>query len=171
MVKELELITTPAEFFLWKQEQDIQMKIVESDIEVLLGYIEGHGYAMGKAPDGSLLRVDMESENIEAEKYSLDEWIDSVCEWNYELILEADANRNNPKNMIDFANEQARYEKYKEDEIVLDKLFEQTKFMAPIEKLAREIADYIVESYELGIEKVAGQVADKIRGFQPERVR
>ena len=171
MLQELELITTPAEFMAWKQRQNVQMEITETDAKLLLGYIEGHGYAMGHAADGCLLRVDMESEQVEVDEYSLDDWIDTVCEWNYELILEADANRNNPKNMLDFANEQARYEKYKEDEIVLDRMFEQTKYMAPIEKLAREIAEDILAAYEHGVEKVAEQVADKIRGFQPERVR
>lgn len=167
MLQEVELITTPAEFMAWKQRQNVQMKMTETDAKLLLDYIEGHGYAMGHAADGSLLRVDMKSEQAEVEAYSLDAWIDTICEWNYELILEADANRNYPKNMLDFANEQARYKKYKEDEIALDRMFEQTKYMAPIKKLAREIAEDIFATYEHGAQKVA----DKIKRFQPERVR
>lgn len=171
MLQELELITTPAELMAWKQRQNVQMEMSETDAKLLLEYIEGHGYAMGHATDGSLLRVDMESEQVEVEAYSLGDWIAIICEWNYELILEADANRNHPKNLLDFANEQARYEKYKEDEIALDRMFEQTRYMAPIEKLAREIAEDVLAIYEHDAKKAAEQVEDKIKRFQPERVR
>ena len=101
----------------------------------------------------------------------MDDAIDQACDWNYSLILEADENRNNPKNMIDFANEQARYEKYKQDEEVLDKMFEQTKYMPPIEALSRKIATEIVEAYEQGVDKVVQTVTENFRGYQAERVR
>ena len=91
--------------------------------------------------------------------------------YNKPLILEAEEKRDNPKDFISFVNEQARYEKYKQDEVVLDKMFEQTKYMPPIEALARKIATEILDTYELGVEKVVQTVTEKVRGFQPERVR
>lgn len=171
MTREIELITTPQELQKWMSDNNVQMEFSSDDLEILLGYLEGHGYALAKDTNNQLVRVDMESDEMEVDEYTLDDAIDQACDWNYSLILEADENRNNPKNMIDFANEQARYEKYKQDEEILDKMFEQTKFMPPIEALARKIATEVLETYELGVEKVVQTVTEQIRGFQPERVR
>ena len=171
MTREIELITTPQELQKWMSDSDVQMEFSSDDMEILLGYLEGHGYALAKDTNNNLVRVDMESDEIEVDEYTLDDAIDQACDWNYSLILEADENRNNPKNMIDFANEQARYEKYKQDEEVLDKMFEQTKYMPPIEALARKIATEIVEAYEQGVDKVVQTVTENFRGYQAERVR
>lgn len=171
MTREIELITTPQELQKWMSDGDVQMEFSSDDLEILLGYLEGHGYALAKDTNNQLVRVDMESDEMEVDEYTLDDAIDQACDWNYSLILEADENRNNPKNMIDFANEQSRYEKYKQDEEILDKMFEQTKYMPPIEALARKIATEVLETYELGVEKVVQTVTEQIRGFQPERVR
>lgn len=171
MTREIELITTPQELQKWMSDNNVQMEFSSDDLEILLGYLEGHGYALAKDTNNQLVRVDMESDEMEVDEYTLDDAIDQACDWNYSLILEADENRNNPKNMIDFANEQARYEKYKQDEEILDKMFEQTKYMPPIEALARKIATEVLETYELGVEKVVQTVTEQIRGFQPERVR
>lgn len=171
MTREIELITTPQELQKWMSDNDVQMEFSGDDLEILLGYLEGHGYALAKDTNNQLVRVDMESDEMEVEEYTLDDAIDQACDWNYSLILEADENRNNPKNMIDFANEQARYDKYKQDEEILDKMFEQTKYMPPIEALARKIATEIIEAYEQGVDKVVQTVTENIRGYQAERVR
>lgn len=171
MTREIELITTPQELQNWMSDNDVQMEFSSDDLEILLGYLEGHGYALAKDTNNQLVRVDMESDEMEVEEYTLDDAIDQACDWNYSLILEADENRNNPKNMIDFANEQARYDKYKQDEEILDKMFEQTKYMPPIEALARKIATEIIEAYEQGVDKVVQTVTENIRGYQAERVR
>ena len=171
MTREIELITTPQELQKWMSDNDVQMEFSSDDLEILLGYLEGHGYALAKDTNNQLVRVDMESDEMEVEEYTLDDAIDQACDWNYSLILEADENRNNPKNMIDFANEQARYDKYKQDEEILDKMFEQTKYMPPIEALARKIATEIIEAYEQGVDKVVQTVTENIRGYQAERVR
>lgn len=171
MTREIELITTPQELQKWMNDSDVQMEFSSDDMEILLGYLEGHGYALAKDTNNNLVRVDMESDEMEVDEYTLDDAIDQACDWNYSLILEADENRNNPKNMIDFANEQARYEKYKQDEEVLDKMFEQTKYMPPLEALARKIATEIVEAYEQGVDKVVQTVTENFRGYQAERVR
>ena len=171
MTREIELITTPQELQKWMNDSDVQMEFRSDDMEILLGYLEGHGYALAKDTNNNLVRVDMESDEMEVDEYTLDDAIDQACDWNYSLILEAEENRNNPKNMIDFANEQARYEKYKQDEEVLDKMFEQTKYMPPLEALARKIATEIVEAYEQGVDKVVQTVTENFRGYQAERVR
>ena len=78
--------------------------------------------------------------------YTVDDLIDTVCEWNYEMILEMDAERQDPKDMIDFSNKQSKYESLKEDEAVLDKLFDQTKYRSGIDKLAEELANQFIQN-------------------------
>lgn len=171
MTRDVELITTPQELEQWICDAGVQMKFEADDMDILLGYLEGHGYALAKDEFNQLVRVDMESDEVEVEDYTLDDAIDQACEWNYSLILEADEKRNNPDDFISFVNEQARYDKYKADEVILDKMFEQTKYMPPIEALARKIATEVLETYELGVEKVVEAVTERVRGFQTERVR
>ena len=43
-----------------------------------------------------MYRQDIAEENGEIEPYSIDDVIDIVCEWNYELILDAEAHRSDP---------------------------------------------------------------------------
>ena len=63
---------------------------------------------------------------------------------NYELILEADALRNNPTDFIDFSKLQNRYESLKADELVMDRLFDQTKYGRDVQELAKRLADEFI---------------------------
>jgi len=99
MAKERDLITEPQELMRWMSEHDVLMDISAEDIQLILNYLDGHDYAMGTDKEGNLVRVDVAVEEGECIEYSLDEFIDLVCEWNYELILDADERRNNPKDM------------------------------------------------------------------------
>ena len=57
-----------------------------------------------------------------------------------------DAERQNPKDMIDFSNKQSKYESLKEEEAVLDRLFDQTKYRAGIDRLAEELANQFIQN-------------------------
>ncbi len=75
---------------------------------------------------GKMYRQDVAEENGEIEPYPIDDVIDTVCEWNYELILDADAHRNDPKDFKDYSEYQDKYDSLKADEKRLDRLFEKT---------------------------------------------
>lgn len=91
---------------------------------------------MGIDDKGNMVRVDVSDIQETEEVYSLDDLIDDVSEWNYELLTDADMKRKNPENFIDFANEQARYEKLIEEEALLDPLFDQTLYGKHLDELA-----------------------------------
>lgn len=57
-----------------------------------------------------------------------------------------DAARQEPKDMIDFSNRQSKYESLKEEEAVLDKLFDQTMYRAGIDKLAEKLANQFIQN-------------------------
>lgn len=171
MEKEIKLITEPQELMKWMAEHDVLMDLSKEDIQLLLDYMEGHDYAMGIAPEGQLVCVDMSLPEPEYTEYSLDDFIDLACEWNYEFILEADKVRNNPKDMIEFANAQSRYESCKRDEERFDRMFDQTKYKVQIDELAEKLAGEFIKNMGTDIEKAANKVADGIREYKEERVR
>lgn len=145
MNKEVKLFTKPEELLAWLSQTDSPVNMSVEDAQILLNYMEGHDYALGTDSGGNLARKDIAEENGEIEKYSIEEVIDVVCEWNYELILDADMRRNNPKDFIDFENCQSRYERLKAEEQKLDALFERTDRGRELAELAERFANEVIE--------------------------
>lgn len=148
--------------------------LTDKEAEIILGYIEGHDYMVGEA-QGKLYRGDLAElvGMICWEDFSMDDVIDSVCEWNYELILEADAMRNNPKDFMDFSMSQSRYESLKAEEIMLDRLFDQTKYGRDIQEIATKLAGEFITKMNPGkleietreLEKAIVSVTEQIRQY------
>lgn len=74
------------------------------------------------------MRVDTTEIDEVMEDYSIDDVIDAVFDWNYELKAEADKARRNPDNFIDFCEKQDRYESLVKDERIIEKMFERTVY-------------------------------------------
>lgn len=124
---ENEVFTKADELIEWLDENDILMNLTDKEAGVLISYMEAHGYGIG-VRENRLVRIDItETENI-VEDYSIDDVIDSVFDWNYELITEADKERKNPDNFIDFCKKQERYESLLEDERIIEKMFDRTVY-------------------------------------------
>lgn len=158
-------ISQPEALLSFIRENDISIVMTDKEAEMLLGYMEGHDYVVGFA-EGKLYRGDLDEVpgEIVWDDYSVDDLIDSVCEWNYELILDMDAARQDPKDMVDFANKQRKYESLKQEEAVLDKLFDQTKYRAGINKLAETLADQFIQNLNReGIESSVETLVSEIR--------
>ena len=80
-------IRQPEELLIFIRNNDIKIVMTDKEAEMLLGYMEGHDYVVGYA-EGELYRGDLGEVpgEIVWDDYSVDELIDSVCEWNYEMI-------------------------------------------------------------------------------------
>jgi hypothetical protein len=158
-------IRLPEDLLSYIGANGISIVMTDKEAEMLLGYMEGHDYVIGFS-EGKLYRGDMDEVPGEIiwDDFSVDDLIDSVCEWNYELILDMDAERQNPKDMVDFANKQSRYERLKQDEAVLDKLFDQTKYRVGIDKLAEELANHFIDNLRRnGVEQSVNELVSGIR--------
>ena len=133
--------------------------LTDKEAEVMLGYMEGHDYLLGEI-QGKLYRGDLAEVvgMICWEDFSMDDVIDLVCEWNYELILEADALRNNSTDLIDFSKMQSRYDSLKAEELIMDKLFQQTKYAKEVEELARKLADKFIMNMNPGQKAIETKV-------------
>lgn len=159
-------IRQPEELLDFIRENDITIVMTDKEAELLLGYLEGHDYVIGFAGE-KLFRGDLDEVpgEIVWDDYTVDDLIDAVCEWNYELILDMDAERMAPKKMSDFSDKQDKYEQLKKDEAVLDKLFDQTKYRAGIERLAEELAEKFIENLnkngpEHSVENLVSDIRD-----------
>ena len=158
-------ISQPEALLSFIRENDISIVMTDKEAEMLLGYMEGHDYVVGFA-EGRLYRGDMDDVpgEIVWDDFSVDDLIDAVCEWNYELILDMDAARQDPTDMVDFANKQSKYESLKREEAILDKLFDKTKYRAGIEKLAEELADHFIANLKKnGVEQSVSTLVSEIK--------
>lgn len=61
------------------------MNLSKEDVQILLNYMEGHDYAIGIWED-HMIRKDLSEEGGEVVEYTIDEVIDTVCEWNYVIF-------------------------------------------------------------------------------------
>ena len=140
-------IRQPQELVAFIQRNNIPIVMTDKEAELLLGYMEGHDYVVGFV-EGQFYRGDLDEVpgEIVWDDYTVDDLIDAVCEWNYELILDMDAERQDPKDMIDFANKQNKYESLKAEETVLDRLFDQTKYRVGIDRLAEVLANQFIQN-------------------------
>ena len=159
-------IRQPEELLTFIKDNEISIVMTDKEAEMLLGYMEGYDYVVGFA-EGRLYRGDLDDvpgEIVWDDDFSVDDLIDTVCEWNYELILDMDAERQNPKDMVDFSNKQSKYESLKQEEAILDKLFDQTKYRAGIEKLAEELANQFIQNLnQKGLDSSVKQLVSDIR--------
>lgn len=166
MDKELQIFAKPEELINWADTYDILLNPSIEDAELLLNYMEGHDYAIGVDSDGKMYRQDIAEEKGEIIPYPIDDVIDIVCEWNYELILDADAHRNDPMDFSDYNEYQSKYESLKEEEKRLDRLFEKTSYGKELIAVATELADRVIS--QLGndkLEKAAVTVAEGIKEY------
>lgn len=171
MDKEVKFLTEPVELLAWVASCVPEFKMSREGAEILLNYMEGHDYRVGIDTAGNMVRVDVSDANHIIEEYSLDDLIDDVSEWNYELLTDADMKRKNPENFIDFANEQARYEKLIEEEALLDPLFDQTLYGKHLDELAVELAAMLIAGVEAEeeMECAVGIVAEQIRNCSTDK--
>lgn len=167
MDMEITLFSKPEELIAWADTFDILLNPSIEDAAILLNYMEGHDYAIGIDSDGKMYRQDIAEENGEIELYPIDDVIDTVCEWNYELILDADAHRADPKDFQDYSEYQKKYESLKDDEKRLDRLFDKTCYGKEIIEVATKLADRVIS--QLGnkenLEKAAVTVAEGVKEY------
>lgn len=167
MDMEITLFSKPEELIAWADTFDILLNPSIEDAAILLNYMKGHDYAIGIDSDGKMYRQDIAEENGEIELYPIDDVIDTVCEWNYELILDADAHRADPKDFQDYSEYQKKYESLKADEKRLDRLFDKTCYGKEIIEVATKLADRVIS--QLGnkenLKKAAVTVAEGVKEY------
>ena len=135
------------EFAAYQEKNNTGFLMTDKDADIILGYMEGHGYHIG-IKDNQLLKGDYvdTDDKIIWEKFTIDDAIDQVCEWNYEMILDNEYYFN--QSCLDKRSEesQKKYDRLKADEKVLDNLFDKTCYGKKVEELANQFAGEIIAS-------------------------
>jgi len=143
------------------------MTVEEAD--VLLGYVEGHGYALA-GKDGRLYRGDIcgQPEEISWEEYDIEDIIDDASEWNFEMMQDSERLMGELESYDDYQLVSEGYEAMRGDEKVLDGLFDRTKYGKELEDMAVRIAGGIISSLSAGkdIDDAVGQLREGIAGIR-----
>ena len=146
--REITLFSEPEELIAWAEVYDKQINPSIEDAALLLNYMEGHDYAIGMDAEGKMYRQDMAEENGEIEPFPIDDVIDKVCEWNYDLILHAEAKKDDPKDFQEYCEFQKKYDSLKADERVLDRLFDKTSHAKEIDAVATALVEAFISNLE-----------------------
>lgn len=160
MEQELNQLDTPQKVLEWVETNDIIMNLSLEDTEILLSYMNDHDYSLLCDEKGQLYRKDICEESGETEEIMIDEVIDICCEWNYEDLLENDVARAECENFIDFCNRQSKYDNLKKDEILLDRMFDQTIYAKQIEELATDMANRFIAAYQKSPQELTMMVGE-----------
>ena len=161
-----ETIQTGAELISFMKESGISFQINEKEADLLCGYMDGHGHVIGQK-DGQLCCGDLcaETDRTVWEETTIDDIVDSVTEWNYELLKEAKADMENPDNFRDFVDKHSRYEDLCADEKVLDAMFDRTKYGEQIERMAEALAEQLIQNLQSKGD-IDGAVKELVQGIK-----
>ena len=90
--------------------------------------------------------------------------------------VEADEKRRNPDNFVSYVEADKYYAELKEDEVILDKLFEKTKYYIGIEQLARTLAEKFLNNLKSmedkrDIDGLTSQVVNQVKQYSSGRSR
>ena len=149
--EEIVELLTVKQLLEYQKKYNTEPSLTEKEAEIILDYFEGHDYIIGHA-NGILLRGDINDKIGETiwEKYEIDDVVDLVCEWNYEFILDASAEMEVTNDPIELSRLQSSYNYLKSQEVVLDGLFDRTKYGRLIEGLAVKLADELISKASKG---------------------
>lgn len=140
--------------------------MTEEEGQKLVDYMEGHGYLLGHR-DGETFRGDLcyEQDRVHWEPYTIDDAVDDASEWNFELLKDAEEALTGTEDMDDFANNKSRLDSLREDEQILDKMFDRTKYGKEIEALAVTLAEELIAdmSREGGIDAAVRKMTDQMK--------
>lgn len=169
MNKDVVRVNQPEELIKWLSEHDNDLMLSEAEANLLLGYMEGHDYQLATQGD-KLYRVDLQEAKREEKlvDYPIEDVVDIVCEWNYEMIQCADEERNKAIDEQDLIEVESRYERLLKDEEQLDLIFDRTRYGRDLNNLALMLAEEAIRHIkeEGGIEKVATTITQGMAQLQ-----
>ena len=119
---------------------DMLMHMTEQEAEVLLNCMEGHGILLGHRGE-EIVCLDLCSgeKNENWKIYSIDDAIKDACDYNYDMILQAQRELSGTGDYNEYEQRMERLNLLQADEQVLDSMFDRTKHGKEVESLAQEL--------------------------------
>lgn len=125
--------------------------ITEKEGEVLLGCLKEQFLFLGQK-GGELYCGEQipgkEQGEARWEPDTIDDVINAACEYNYEMILQLTQEVMDTKDMKECERLSTKLKRFCADEVLLDKLFDRTKYGKEIEELAKVLAEELIRDAE-----------------------
>lgn len=166
-----ELGVTEEPVTLWSGKElaaflETTFPMTEQEADLLVGYMEGHNYNLGHK-DGVLYRGDLcfEEGKVKWEPDTIDDVVDAVSEWNFEMMQTAKADMENTGDALDYSKKKSYFEKMCEDEKVLDALFDRTKYGKDLNEMAQKLAEEFIcdLNSEEGLDGAIGRMKEEVQ--------
>ena len=166
MDKKMNFITEVHELTEYLKQQNIKFEAELNDYQILLNYMEGHDYRLASDKEGNLYQVDIAEEEPRTESCSMDDVIDIVCEWNYELLRYTAEQLEQSTDKEEADRLGIKLSSLRSEEERLDKLFEQTKYPKELDELAIVIADGFLQRLDVvGIDQAVEELGQNIKSY------
>ena len=148
----------------WGQIYEPQLELKLDEAEIILDYMERQGFKLGCDERGGMIRLDKDY----IEEYSLEEAIDKVCEWNYELVVKVGQKDRFSEDWTSF--DESEYELLKNQEKKLDSLYDRTSMGAKINDFAKQLVEeFIIGANSKGIDAAISNIVDNIKESNAEK--
>ena len=90
LMKTIEMYPSDKTFSEWANCEYAGLNLTEEEVGTLLGYVVGHGCGVYLDAKDTIIVVDIEDPENGIVAKGLDELIERVCTWNYELIQDSE---------------------------------------------------------------------------------
>lgn len=134
-------VNTPGELVMWLHLAQSEVRMEQGGAEIILDYLAENGMTLA-VKDKELMVMDAGEEHPEYKPYSIDDAVHDVCEWNLELIQDMEGGMKNPADQREYNRCSEVYGILKEQEEVLNGLYQQTKY----EQIAQECALEVIRA-------------------------
>lgn len=131
------------------ESNSIPMQMTDKEAEILLGYMDGHGCMIGHKGE-EIMCIDLcvgEKEQT-WKSYSLDDAINDACDCNYDMILQAQQELESTDKFDEYEQVNTRLESLREDEKVLNVMFDRTKYGKEVEQLGKQLTDDFIRDMQ-----------------------
>lgn len=140
--------------------------VSEEEGKKLLSYMEGHGYILG-GRQGELYRrgISQEDGGTPWEPYTIDDAVNDASEWNYRMLLEAEGAVSDAENFDEFTEKSGRLDALREDEKILDGMFDRTGYGKELDALAVTLVGELIRDMDGkgGLEAAVKKMAEGIK--------
>ncbi len=142
----LTMIESPKELKEWGKRNAPHIGLTDEGAGLLLAYMQDNEIMLYTGQDGGLKRCDRFGEIADT---TMDDVIDEVCEWNYEAIEDTGYRMQNPKNYMDYCSAYNRQRELKDEQTVLNLIFEDTKYGRDVQEMSLQLARDTMERLRL----------------------
>lgn len=131
------MIESPKALKEWGEQNVPHIKLTDQGAGLLLSYMQDNEIMLYMGPDDGLKQCDRLGEFTDT---TMDDVIDTVCEWNYEAIEDTRCQMKNPHDYLEYCNASNRDRELKNEQAVLNVMFEDTKYGRDVQEMAMQLA-------------------------------